>query len=120
MKHLLLLLLVSGSAMAHQLTPTYPKLKNSYVEGVLETKVQLWNARADVEYFKIEVTDKDWNPVPFITNEEILYLNYLDRQDIEIFLPGDTSAVYICTRSLLQKGNAQKSIISSKVCSKIK
>jgi len=111
---------VSGSTMAHQLTPTYPKLKQSYVPGVLETQVEIWNARVDVKYFKIEVTDVDWNPVPFITTDKILELNYLSRKNIEIFLPDDTSATYICTKSLIQKGNSYKSIISSKVCSKIK
>ena len=116
----LLLLFVSGSLEAHELTPTYPELKTSYMRDVLEAKVQMWNARVDVEYYKIEVTDEDWNDVPFITNEKVFRLNYLGRKDINIFLPSDTSATYICTRSMLEKGNASKSIISSKVCSKIK
>jgi len=116
----LILLFVSGSAMAHELTPTYPKLRPSYMNDVLEAKLKMWNARADVEYYKIEVTDENWNDVPFITNEKVFKLNYLGRRDINIFLPSDTSARYICTRSMLEKGNAGKSIISSKVCSKIK
>ena len=116
----LLLLFVSGYASAHELTPTYPKLSQSYVPGVLETKVQIWNARVDVEYFKVEVTDSEWNPVPFITSEKILRVKHLGRQDIKIFLPSDTSATYICTRSMIQKGQRQKTVISSKVCSKIK
>ena len=90
------------------------------MKDVLEAKVQMWNARVDVEYYKIEVTDEDWNDVPFITNEKVFKLDYLGRKDISIFLPSDTSAMYICTRSMLEKGNAGKSIISSKVCSKIK
>ena len=116
----LLLLFVSGSAMAHELTPTYPELRSSYMEDVLEVKLKMWNARVDVEYYKIEVTDEDWNDVPFITNEKVFRLEHLGRRDISIFLPSDTSARYICTRSMLKKGNASKSIISSKVCSKIK
>jgi len=116
----LLLLFVSGSAMAHELTPTYPELRPSYMNDVLEAKLKMWNARVDVEYYKIEVTDEDWNDVPFITNEKVFKLDYLSRRDISIFLPSDTSARYICTRSMLEKGSASKSIISSKVCSKIK
>ena len=116
----LILLFVSGSAMAHELTPTYPELQPSYMNDVFEVKLKMWNARVDVEYYKIEVTDEDWNDVPFITNEKVFKLDYLDRREISIFLPSDTSARYICTRSMLKKGNAQKSIISSKVCSKIK
>ena len=117
---LLLLLFVSGYASAHELTPTYPELRSSYMEGVVTTKLKMWNARMDVEYYKIEVTDEDWNPVPFITDETVFRLGWRQRRDIDIFLPNDTTASYICTRSMLQKGNAQKSIISSKVCSKIK
>lgn len=116
----LFLLFVSGSLKAHELTPTYPELRPSYMNDVLEARLKMWNARVDVEYYKIEVTDEDWNDVPFITNEKVFKLDYLGRRDISIFLPSDTSARYICTRSMLQKGNAQKSIISSKVCSKIK
>jgi len=116
----LLLLFVSGSAMAHELTPTYPELRSSYMNDVYEVKLKMWNARVDVEYYKIEVTDKDWNDVPFITTEKVFKLEHFGRRNISIFLPSDTTATYICTRSMLEKGNASKSIISSKVCSKIK
>ena len=121
MKYLaLILLFVSGFSGAHELTPTYPELRSSYMEGVLEVKLKMWNARVDVEYYKIEVTDEDWNDVPFITNEKVFKLEHFGRKNISIFLPNDTSATYICTRSMLEKENASKSIISSKVCSKIK
>jgi len=115
----IILLVVSGSAMAHELTPTYPKLKQSYIPEVLQTKVKMWNARVDVVYYKIEVTDKDWKEVPFITEEKMFKLDYMQRREIEIFLPSDTSAMYICTRSMLEKGARSRSMISSKVCSKI-
>ena len=116
----IILLCVSGSAMAHELTPTYPKLEPTYVNGVLSTKLIMWNARVDVEHYKIEVTNAFWNDVPFITEEKIVKLGYHERREIEIFLPEDTTAQYICTRSLLEKGKRSRSIISSKVCSKIK
>jgi hypothetical protein len=120
MRYLFLLLFASGPTLAHELTPTYPKLEQSYVTGVLQTKVLMWNGRADVEYYKIEVTDENWNDVPFITNEKLLQLDYMERAEVEIFLPEDTSATYICTRSMLEKSTKKRSIISSKVCSKIK
>ena len=116
----LLLLFVSGSLEAHELTPTYPELRSSYMNDIYEVKLKMWNARSDVEYYKIEVTDEDWNDVPFITTEKVFRLEHFGRRDISIFLPSDTTATYICTRSMLEKGNASKSIISSKVCSKIK
>ena len=111
---------MSGSAMAHELTPTYLKLEQSYIPNVLQTKVKMWNARVDVVYYKIEVSDKDWKEVPFITDEKMFKLDYMQRREIEIFLPSDTSAMYICTRSMLEKGVRSRSMISSKVCSKIK
>ena len=120
MRLLFLLLCVSGYASAHELTPTYPELRSSYMKDVYEVNLKMWNARVDVEYYKIEVTDEDWNDVPFITREKTFRLEHLGKKDIEIFLPSDTSATYICTRSMLEKGNASKSIISSKVCSKIR
>jgi hypothetical protein len=106
--------------MAHELTPTYPELLSSYMNDIYEVKLKMWNARSDVEYYKIEVTDEDWNDVPFITTEKVFRLEHFGRRNISIFLPSDTTATYICTRSMLEKGNASKSIISSKVCSKIK
>tara|TARA_Y100000385_G_scaffold264785_1_gene298512 strand:- start:285 stop:647 length:363 start_codon:yes stop_codon:yes gene_type:complete len=120
MKYLLLLLFVSGSLKAHELTPTYPELQSSYMKDIMQVNLKMWNARVDVEYYKIEVTDEDWNDVHFITREKTFKLEHFGRRDIEIFLPSDTTATYICTKSLLQKGNAQRSIVSSKVCSKIK
>ena len=121
----LILLVVSGPlwgmhASAHELTPTYPKLEQSYIPNVLQTKVKIWNARVDVNHYKLEVTDAFWNDVPFITNEKLLQLDYMERAEVEIFLPEDTSATYICTRSMLEKSTKKRSIISSKVCSKIK
>ena len=117
---IIILLFVSGSAMAHELTPTYPELRSSYVTGVVSARLKMWNARMDVNYFKIEVSDADWNPVPFVTDERLFKLGYGERREIEIFLPIDTSATYICTRSMLDKEKMQRTVISSKVCSKIK
>lgn len=120
MRYLLLLLGLCGYANAHELTPTYPELKNSYVPGVLKATVNLWNGRADIKYFSVEVSDADWNDVQFITSERLIMVEYLQHRQIEIFLPEDTTATYICTRSMILAGNAQKTMVSSKVCSKIK
>lgn len=114
------LLFVSGYVSAHELTPTYPELRFSYVTGVVSARLKMWNARMDVNYYQIEVSDADWNPVPFVTDERLFKLSYGERRDIEVFLPIDTSATYICTRSMLDKEKMQRTVISSKVCSKIK
>jgi hypothetical protein len=123
MKYLLLLLLASGSAMAHELTPTYPKLTPSYIPGVLSTHVVLWNARQEVGYYKVEVFDEDMQPVSFIsTGGDLKKVDYLGRSHIEIFIREEdkNKATFICTQSKLKRGSAQRSLVSSKVCSKIK
>jgi hypothetical protein len=123
MKYLLLLLLASGSAMAHELTPTYPKLTPSYIPGVLSTHVVLWNARQEVGYYKVEVFDEDMQPVSFIsTGGDLKKVDYLGRSHIEIFIREEdkNKATFICTQSKLRRGSAQRSLVSSKVCSKIK
>ena len=123
MKALLLLLLASGSAMAHELTPTYPKLTPSYIPGVMSTHVVLWNARQDINYYKVDVLDANMNPVSFIaTGGDLKKVDYLGRAHIEVFVRQEDQdkATFICTESKLKRGAAQKSLVASKVCSKIK
>ena len=117
------LLLSSGYASAHELTPTYVELKQSYVENVLTTSVYLWNGRADVLYYRVNVYDKDMKEVEFFSlPAEIVKLEYTKRQKIDVYMSSLNArkAVYICTRSQILKGLKQKTVISSKICSKIK
>jgi hypothetical protein len=123
MRALLLLLFASGSAMAHELTPTYPKLTPSYIPGVWSTHVVLWNARQEIDYYKVDVLDSDMYPVSFIsTGGDLKRVDYLGRSHIEVFVREEDKdrATYICTESKLKKGSVQRSLVASKVCSKIK
>lgn len=124
LKHYLAMAAVaSGPAVAHELTPTYPKLTPSYVPGLLSTHVVLWNARQDIGYYKVDVFDADMNPVSFIaTGGDLKKVDYLGRSHIEIFVREEDQdkATYICTQSKLNKGAAQRSLVASKVCSKIR
>ena len=120
---LLLGLFSSGYASAHELTPTYVQLKQSYVENVLTTSVYLWNGRADVLYYRVNVYDKDMKEVEFFSlPAEIVKLEYTKRQKIDVYMSSLNArkAVYICTRSQILKGLKQKTVVSSKICSKIK
>jgi len=124
MRYYIMILLVSmcGHANAHQWTPTYPTLKNSYASGVLVTRMELLNSRKEITYYEIGVFDKDFLPVPFATAERIINLKYLSRKSVDIFIrrQDKSRAVYICSNSkLLAKGSAITSI-SSRICSKIK
>ena len=51
--------LFTSSAIAHELTPTYAELKPSYVDNILVTTMKMWNRRNDVEYYEINVYDKE-------------------------------------------------------------
>ena len=115
--------LASGPAVAHELTPTYPKLTPSYIPGVMSTHVVLWNARQDVSFYKVDVLDANMSPVSFIaTGGDLKKVDYLGRAHIEIFVREEDQdkATFICTQSKLKRGAAQRSLVASKVCSKIK
>ena len=115
--------MASGPVVAHELTPTYPKLTPSYIPGVLSTHVVLWNARQEIDFYKVDVLDADMNPVSFIaTGGDLKKVDYLGRAHIEIFVREEDQdkATYICTESKLKRGSVQRSLVASKVCSKIR
>jgi len=45
------LILFTNSAAAHELTPTYPEIEPSYVDGVSVIKMKMWNRRSDASYY---------------------------------------------------------------------
>ena len=115
--------MASGPAVAHELTPTYPKLTPSYIPGVLSTHVVLWNARQEIDFYKVNVLDENMNPISFIaTGGDLKKVDYLGRAHIEIFVREEDQdkATYICTESKLKRGSVQRSLVASKVCSKIR
>jgi hypothetical protein len=123
MKYLLLFVMLLGNqAFGHQFTPAYPKLEPSFVDGVLVTKMELFNSRNDVEYYELSVYDGDWNSVPFATESRILNIEYLKRKTIEIYIreTDRSKAVYICSKSKILPSNEQITMVSSRICSKIK
>jgi hypothetical protein len=123
MKFLLLFVMLLGSqAFGHQFMPAYPKLEPSYVDGILVTKMELFNSRNDVEFYELSVFDNDWNSVPFATEERIVNIEYLKRKTIEIYIREQDRqrAVYICSKSKIRPSNIQATIVSSRICSKIK
>lgn len=116
------LVLISTSAAAHELTPTYPKLKPSYVDGISVTTMHLFNRRTDVEYYKIDVYDVDWNPIAYAASESTVQVKYLGHKYIDIYIR-DTdkdSVEFICTTSRLVSDNIQSSGIKSRICSRVK
>jgi hypothetical protein len=104
------------------MVPTYPTLNTSYMDGIVSTTMELFNKRADVEYYEIGVFDSEWKPIPFVSSYKIVKLEYLDHLKFEVFLrAADKSrAVYICSRSMIKKDGSTKTAVSSRICSKFR
>lgn len=114
--------LFSGQAFAHEMTPIYPKLNHSFTQGILQTQVQIFNRREDIEYYELGVFDNEWNPIPFATEYKIVKISYLERKTISIYIRERDRgrASYICSLSKIKKENVTSTSISSRICSKIK
>ena len=119
---IILMLWASGHVSAHEFTPTYPKLKTSYVEGVLYATMTLFNARTDVEYYQFGVFDAEWNKVPFAMPNKIMRFKHLEKKKVDIYIREKDSkdAVYICSKSKLVVDGGSRTSIISRICSKIK
>ena len=111
-----------SQASAHEMTPTYFELSQSYIDNVLKTTIELFNRREDVKYYEINVYDKDWKEIPFVTTNKIVHLEYLAKESIDIYIrKSDRDKVaYICTLSKFIKSSESKTNVASRICSKIK
>jgi len=56
-------LIFCGMANAHDMIPTYPKFTNTFVTGVLKTKMEIFNKREDVSYYELGAFDAEWNVI---------------------------------------------------------
>jgi hypothetical protein len=119
---IVLMMVLSCSANAHQFLPTYPKFQNSFVEGVVYTKMELFNKRKEIGFYELGVFDGDWNSITFATESKIIRVNYLETKYINVYIKKEDlkRAVYICTESKIKKEDIQATSIASKICSKIK
>ena len=110
-------------SQAHDMTPTYPVLRTSFMEGQLVTEIELFNKRDDVEYYEIAVVDKDFTPVPFVSSFQVFKLEYLKKIKVEIYIRQQDrqKAYYVCSRSVApdKKVNINNGI-TSMICSKFK
>lgn len=114
--------MLSGVCFAHEMTPTYPQLRNSFVDNVYVTTVSIFNRRMDVEFYEIDVFDDDWASVAFATSQRIVQIPYMEKKVIDIYIREEDKyrVRYICTRSKILQGMKTTSVVSSKICSKIK
>jgi hypothetical protein len=109
-------------ALGHEMSPTYVEFKPSYIQNVLETNIEIFNKREDVDYYQVEVYDKDWKPVVFVTNTKIVNIKYLEKKSIDVYIKESDKdgVVYVCSLSRFIKDNVTKTNVSSRICSKVK
>ena len=118
----ILWLLLCGSVAAHDMTPTYPEWKMSFIPSAQMTTMQVFNKRADVQWYQIGVFDKEWQPIPFVTRYKILNIKYLQRVKFDVYVNSENVkfAEYICSTSKLRGDDNFKPIVESRICSRFK
>ena len=118
----ILWLLLCGSVAAHDMTPTYPEWKMSFIPSAKMTTMQIFNKRADVKWYQIGVFDKEWNSIPFVTRYKILNIKHLQRVKFDVYVNKTNAelAEYICSTSKLRGNDDFKPIVESKICSRFK
>lgn len=114
--------MISTMASAHEMVPTYPKLKISHIDGLLKTTMTMFNKRSDIEYYELGVFNKDFEPIPFVTSYKVMKIPYLSTVTFDVYIREQDkyNAVYICSRSKIRKEDAVRTAVSSRICSKIK
>lgn len=93
------------------------------MDGILVAKMELFNARKDINYYEISVWDKDWNKMPFsIGSSSIIQVRHLQRKTVEVYIKEkDRNRVtYICSRSKSLIDQEGVTFVSSRICSKVK
>ena len=115
-------LLLCGSVAAHDMTPTYPKWKMSFIPSAKMTTMQVFNKRSDVQWYEIGVFDKEWKPIPFVTRYKIINIKYLHRVRFDVYVNDKNAKVveYICSTSKLRGNDDFKPIVESRICSRFK
>lgn len=85
-------------------------------------KMTLFNRREDVTFYDVGVFDNDWNPIAFATENQPVEIAYLQTKAINVYVREKDSkrVTYICTQSKLIKNNVSESLVTSKICSKVK
>jgi len=113
------LLFLSGQAFAHEMVPTYPKLKPSHVDGVSKVEMELFNKRKDVEFYEIGVFTEDWQPIPFVSAYRMAHVRYLGHLKFDVYIRSKDAekAQYICSQSKL-RGDGTGTLLASRICSK--
>jgi|TARA_R110002153_G_scaffold65096_2_gene174344 hypothetical protein len=103
------------------MTPAYPVVKPSHVAGVVKVEMSLFNSREEIEWYQIELFDLNWMNIPFSTTYRIINVGYKERKSFEVYIRkmDMDEAVYLCTTSKVRKTSKSRTLISSKICSRL-
>ena len=118
---ILLFLLWSFSTSAHEMTPAYPDVKPSHVAGVVKVEMSLFNSREEIEWYQIELFDLNWTNIPFASSYRIINIGYKERKSFDVYIrkADMDEAVYLCTTSKVRKSSKSRTLISSRICSRL-
>lgn len=121
-RSVILWVLLSSIVAAHEMTPTYPKWKMSFIPSAKMTSMEVFNKRADVQWYQIGVFDENWNSIPFVTRYKIIRVKYLSRVEFDIYVNENDAkrTEYVCSTSKLRGNDDFKPIVESKICSRFK
>ena len=116
-----LFLLLSFSTSAHEMTPAYPEVKPSHVSGVVKVEMSLFNSREEIEWYQIELFDLNWTNIPFASSYRIINIGYKERKSFDVYIrkADMDEAVYLCTTSKVRKSSKSRTLISSRICSRL-
>ena len=106
---------------AHEMTPAYPIVKPSHVTGVVKVDLSLFNSREEINYYEIGLYDLNWNRIPFSAVYRIIKVGYKERKNFSVYIRESDldEAVYVCTTSKIRRQLETKTLVSSKICSRL-
>ena len=119
---IILLVLLCSNAVAHEMTPTYPKWSVSHIPGAHKTTMKMFNKRAEVTWYEIGVFTKDCKPIPFVSKFKIIHIPYLGHVTFDVYISSANikRTEYICSMSKLRGAINNQAMIATKICSRLK
>ena len=114
-------MLVTFGASAHEMTPAYPEVKTSHVKNVVKVEMSLFNSREEIKYYQIDLFDLNWMHIPFSTTYRIIKVDYKEHKSFDVYIReiDMDEAVYLCTTSKVKRTNTSRTLISSRICSRL-
>ena len=90
--------------------------------GVWVAEMKMFNGREDINFYQITVYDNDWNVVPSAVINNPVKVDYQTQKKINVYIRAadKDQAVYVCSKSKPLASDEVKTMLFSRICSKIK